>query len=204
MFVGATRRLVANLTVDECMQKRKIALGHERGLGGGDRHHRGPGGAGELGQEARIQAALAVQQRRTEVERDEARARSEGLIHQQELLQEQARAELGVHALRAEALQAQAELDRKVWQLDHERRLATAEVALLEGRSSAEVALVHARAQREAAEAQARVLIAEKLPELATAVGQRFGEVKLVQIGGDSSFASIAQAVSSIIDLARK
>ncbi|HQP39466.1 MAG TPA: hypothetical protein PLI95_29990, partial [Polyangiaceae bacterium] len=66
------------------------------------------------------------------------------------------------------------------------------------------VALAQAHAEREQAEARARVLTAEKLPALASAVGQRFGEVKIVQMGGEANaFSSIAQAVASVLELAK-
>jgi hypothetical protein len=52
--------------------------------------------------------------------------------------------------------------------------------------------------------ARARLTVAHKLPELAAAVGARFGEVNITQIGpGDSPFASIAHAVASLLALAR-
>jgi len=46
------------------------------------------------------------------------------------------------------------------------------------------------------------VLLAENLPALAASVGQRFGEVKVTQIGGDA-FGTVARAVGSLLDLAR-
>ena len=68
MFVGATRRLVANLTVEEVLTRRKDALAtepcgtllggrgagasrrrHRHRVGRGDRHHRGPGRPHPLG-----------------------------------------------------------------------------------------------------------------------------------------------------------
>jgi len=55
--------------------------------------------------------------------------------------------------------------------------------------------MLRARAQAEAesASARARLTVAHKLPELAAAVGARFGEVNVTHIGsGDSPFASIA------------
>ena len=61
----------------------------------------------------------------------------------------------------------------------------------------------HALSER--AEAQAKITTAENLPQLAAAVGQRFGEIKIVQMGADASgpVGSIAQAVASVLELAR-
>jgi hypothetical protein len=44
------------------------------------------------------------------------------------------------------------------------------------------------------------------LPELAGAVGARFGEVNVTQIGGGEggAFGSIGQAVAGILELARR
>jgi hypothetical protein len=48
------------------------------------------------------------------------------------------------------------------------------------------------------------VIGAENLPKLAAAVGQKFGEVKITQFGAtESPFGSIAQAVASVLDLAK-
>ena len=49
-----------------------------------------------------------------------------------------------------------------------------------------------------------RIIQAEKLPELAAAVGSRIGEVKISQYGGDGNpFGSITQAVSAVLDLVK-
>ncbi len=74
------------------------------------------------------------------------------------------------------------------------------------GRGDAEVKLAAARAEVESAAARARLIIAQKLPELAGAVGARFGEVNVTQIGGSEggAFGSIAQTVAGILELARR
>ena len=79
-------------------------------------------------------------------------------------------------------------------------------MALLEGRARSEVQMALAKVEREQAEARAKLRTAERLPELAAAVGQRFGEVKVTHIGSDgqSPFGSIAQAVASVLELARQ
>ena len=54
------------------------------------------------------------------------------------------------------------------------------------------------------AEADARRLIAQHLPGLAAAVGQRFGEVKVVQMGEGNPFGSVAQAIASVLTLVKE
>lgn len=85
--------------------------------------------------------------------------------------------------------------------MELEKTRLLAEGALAQGRAENEVAMLSAHVERERAEADARRLTAEHLPELAAAVGQRFGEVKITQIGGDPSqaFGSIAQAITSVL-----
>lgn len=305
MFVGATRRLIANLTLDDCMQKRKHALSEELlreialvvgpGAGPGSDGTRGWGvtidtieiqevrvlsdkvfsamqapyraaldwkarearadadreiatreaecnrtieqariqAQQEIGekrfafeqaerearkqqslseaeaerevQESRILQQAAVRERQADVERREAQRRTGDAIEAQQLARSEAQAELEAHAARAEAASRRLELERLTWTAQLEYRRAAAEVGAVEGRAAAEVALAQAHAEREQSEARARVLTAEKLPALAAAVGQRFGEVKIVQMGGEgNAFSSIAQAVASVIELARK
>jgi flotillin len=303
MFVGATRRLVANLTVDECLQKRKSALaeelireinpvvagegrpedGTDRGWGividtieiqevrilsdkvfaamqapyraALDRHAREAradadklialresecvraveeerlSNALAIGEkqheleqaqaeakkqqalrdvailrdteQARLDGEAMVRERQAEIERREAEARTRDAIEQQRLASEQARAELEAHALKAEAVARRLELEQGEQVALLERRRAEAQIALLEGKGLAEIALDNARAERERAEARARITTAENLPTLAHAVGQKFGEVKITQIGEGTPFGSIAQAVAAVVELAR-
>ncbi len=105
------------------------------------------------------------------------------------------------------AAQAQKhELERAALNAEIERRRAQAELALLEGRGQSEVQMALAKVEREQCEARAKLVTAERLPDLAAAVGQRFGEVKVTHIGADgqSPFGSIAQAVASVVELARQ
>lgn len=304
MFVGAARRLIANLTIDQCMQKRKHALSEELlreiALIVGSNANTGEEGTRGWGvtidtieiqevrvlsekvfsamqapfrasldrqarearaeadrqistreaecnraiEQARIQAQLevgekrfaleqaelearkldslrkaeaerevsearliqeaAVRDRKAEIERREAQLLSADAIERQRLASAEAQAELDAHALHAEASARRLELERMKWTAQLEYRRAASEVTAAEGRAAAEVALAQAHAEREQAEARARVLTAEKLPALASAVGQRFGEVKIVQMGGEgNAFSSIAQAVASVLELAK-
>ena len=272
MLMGATRRLVANLTVDECLQKRKHALADELlreiapVLGGagrpGDATDQGWGvvldtveiqevrilsgkvfdamqapfraaldrqsrearadankrgalaeaGARREVEEATIDAEAAVRWRRGEVElrEEEAkaaafqrrielaleneRARVEDARARQALLSAEAQAEIDAHEIMVRARELQTARDRLVWAAEHERRRAAGEVDLLIGRADAEVALARAHAAAESASAQARVLVAQRLPDLAQALGQR-AELKLHHIGGLDSITSALQSL---------
>lgn len=61
------------------------------------------------------------------------------------------------------------------------------------------------REQDAVAESEARVLLAQKLPELAGAIGGKIGEVKITQIGGDAAgaFGVVTGAVQSIVDMVK-
>jgi hypothetical protein len=155
-------------------------------------------------EQARLDAEASVRERQAEIERREAEARTRDAVERHRRAIEEAHAELEAHATSAEALARRLELEAVQASAAHERRRRDAELAVLEGKGRAEVALESARAERELAEARARVATAENLPELAAAVGQRFGEVKVTHIGADGSpFGSIAQAVAAVVELAR-
>lgn len=250
MLMGATRRLVATLSVDECLEKRKAALADELlreiapVLGGSGR----PDDATDRGwgvvldtveiQEVRVlseqvfgamqapfRAALdrRAREARADAERagtmaeaaarrdvDESRLAAEAAVRvrQAEMAAAQARAEIEAHELVARARELEAALERTRWQAELERRRAAGEVEVTLGRGRAEVALAEAEAESAAAAARARLVTAERLPDLAAAVGARFGEIKVTQIGGAGGsdaggFGAIAQAVAGILTLAR-
>lgn len=243
MLVGATRRLVANLGVEDCLQKRKAAIAGELlreiapvvgGTGrADDETDRGWGvvidtieiqevrilsdgvfakmqapyraaldrAAREARADADQRSALAEAVAQREIER--ARLANEvALIESRRALAE---ADLATHAQELEAIAARIERENREHAAALERRRAEAEAIEKYGRAEAEVALAKARAERERAEATARVTMAQNLPQLAAAVGQKFGEVRVTQIGSDGTpFGSVAQAVASVIELARK
>ena len=275
MLVGATRRLVANHGVDECLQKRKAAIatellseiapvvggdgrpddGTDRGWGvvldtieiqevrvlsesvfaamqapyraALDRDTREARAAAEkrssLAEEAasheveraRIDGEAAIASRRAEVARAELETRTRDAVRRRELETEEQRAridadvalaaaELEAQGRRLEAIAARAERDQVEQSAVLARRRAEAGVLAEVGRIETEIDLARARVERERAEAEARIEIARRLPELAGAVGQRFGEVRITQIGTDGNpFGSIAQAVASVLELAR-
>jgi len=265
MLVGATRRLVANLAVDDCIRKRKQGLaaelleeiapvvggegrpedGTDRGWGvvidtieiqevrvlsaqvfdamqapfraALDREARearaeaakksalAEAGSRREVEESRLGADAAVEARRVEIAREQAEGRTRDAIQARELAAEEARAEVVAHETRVAALTARAERERVERGIALEHRRAEADLDVEIRAAVAEVALAEARAERQRAEARARVLVAENLPALAQAVGQKFGEVRVTQIGTDGSpFGSIAQAVASVLELVRE
>jgi hypothetical protein len=271
MLIGATRRLVANLTVDACLQERKAALAeqllHEISpviAGQGrpdDRSDRGWGvvldtveiqevkvlsQAVFADMQAPYRAALERRAREAEIERDaavaertdavkrqqlerasadqaralerasadqllalelalrEQQARVADAIRRRELAVEQARSQIAAHEHELQARALHEQLERVAWQAKLERQAAEAELDATIGRRNAEVALAAAEAELRSAAAQAKLLTAKQLPALAGAVGAKFGEVKVTQIGGDNPFATVAAAVNSVLELVRE
>jgi hypothetical protein len=284
MLVGATRRLVANLSVEDCLQKRKRALADELlaevapVLGGtgrpddasdqgwgvvldtieiqevrvlsekvfaamqapyrmmlqkranaarGDAEREGALAAAENKraiETARIQAELKLREEQRQLSERDAAARRERELREAAIEEElatqrmtsasqqrrtqlaldieEARAEREVYEARELTLAKEAGLVDSELSIERARRELRAELDKIEGLARAAVDLESARAERERAEAKARELIAENLPQLAQAVGQRFGEVKVTQIGGDA-FGQVAQALTSVLAAAR-
>lgn len=116
-----------------------------------------------------------------------------------------ARADLEAGTVLEQALTQRLEQERAEQAAAVERREREAAIARLEAQVRAEAALADAKAMAERARAKAEVLRAKRLPELAAAVGQRFGEVKITQLGhsGESPFAGVAQAVAAVVELAK-
>jgi flotillin len=304
MFIGAARRLIANLSVDDCLQKRKSALAtellRETAPVVGGKGALSDGTASGWGvvidtieiqevrvlsqkvfadmqapyrsaleqraREAKASAEKEVQTREAEYRRatEEARIHAETAIlekkreaeqvaveavaqlamrraalqaeqgqteivarrrvqeaefaaqqaeddrHAQASLRElerqqvQAHAEIAAHEARAQAALAAGQLERGQARLEAELVGIRAEARRAEGAAAAEVDWRRAQIESERLMAQARLVQAEKLPELAAAIGSRIGEVRIAQYGGDSNpFASITQAVSAVLDLVR-
>ena len=305
MFVGAARRLIANLTLDDCLQKRKIALAEEllrevapvvggegrvedsttQGWGivvdtieiqevrvlsdavfsqmqapyraGLDRRAREAraeadkeivtreAACNQAIEEARIQAALVVAQRRNELAQQELEIKREDQLRRahverelaemklveaaaleerkrelelaqreadtrrtmrlEELRKTEAESELAAFAVFAEAAQRRGDLARAELAIVVEGRRAEAELVRLEGEGAAAVAQANALVRVTTAQAEARLTLAEKLPELAAAIGSRIGELNVTHVGGDAAGAlgMVTGAVRSIVDLVR-
>jgi regulator of protease activity HflC (stomatin/prohibitin superfamily) len=283
MLVGATRRLVANLSVDDCLQKRKRALADELlaevapVLGGHGRpdDHTDQGWGLVLDtieiqevrvlservfsamqapyralldkradearteadkerelraaehkravEEARIQAELKVREQRRALAEREAATKREATLRDVAIAREleaaradaaseqkraalaraaaEAAAEVEAHNARAQAVAAAlalAETELALQAQQREQEIALAERA---GLAQANVDARRADVDRVRAEAKARLVTAEKLPELAAAVGERVGEMKVVQVGGEA-VAPIASAVERLLRFA--
>lgn len=303
MFVGAARRLIANLSLDDCLQKRKSALAEEllrevapvvggegrledtTAQGWGlvidtieiqevrvlsealftqmqapyraalDRRAREARAEAEKEiaareaacnraiEEARIQATIvvaerkrelaqqelefrreesmrkaqverelaelklveqaALEQRKAEVELQAREAETRKKMRLEELRQQEAQAELQAFAVLAEAAQRRAELERSQLAIEWERRRTEVELARVEGEGKAAVAHANAEVRKVLVEAESRLKLAERLPDLANAMGAKIGEVKVTQIGGDGAgaFGAITGAVQSVVEL---
>ena len=286
MLVGASRRLVANLSVDDCLQKRKRALADQLltevapMLGGTGRPEdvteqgwgivldtieiqevrvlseevfasmqapyrsmlkkRADAARADAEREsamaaaenkraieaARIQAELRIRQERQQLDErladvrrsselreveiaDELAARRSAAASEQRRREltleiEESRAQAEALVARGELVETEAQVGEAERALERARRELSVELLRTEGLARAEVDLEQARVERERAEAKARVLVAERLPDLAAAVGQRFGEVKVTQIGGGDAFGQVAQAVTSVLAAAKE
>ncbi len=265
MLTGATRRLLANLGVEEVMQKRKGAIADElmreiapvvAGEGRtDDETDRGWGvvldtieiqdvrvlseqvfsamqapyrarldrEAREAKADADRRGALAEAESRRQVERAELDAEADVAEREAEIARERAEAQMrdAVRAAAREVEEAEArtaarealvdatvaegQIARAKQEAELARRRAESEAVVEMGLARAELAAREAKNEEVRAAARARVALVERLPELAGAVGERFGEVRVTQIGGDGQpFGNIAQAVASVLELARE
>ncbi|MDF1562780.1 MAG: SPFH domain-containing protein [Deltaproteobacteria bacterium] len=156
-------------------------------------------------QEARLEGEAAVRTRQAELAREAAERKMQDAIREKERLVQEAAAEVAAHETRMQAAAVRAELETSEARGRHLLRQEEARLLRFERLLHAEGELKLAEIRRLDAESDARRTLAENLPELAQAVGARFGEVKITQIGGgESPFASIAQAVASLLELARE
>ena len=252
MFVGAARRLVANLQLDDCLQRRKEALAEELlreiapvvgGRGRPDDHTREGWGIvidtieiqevrvlsekvfaamqapyraalDEKAQRAQLDAQAALRERKAameraaaqekwDMERSAAEERTAAEVRAQERAVVEAEAQLAAHARRAEAQKHHAELRRFEVALAAELKSIESEANLRAGLAQAQAARAQAEARQAEAEAEARLVTAHKLPELAAAVGQRIGEVRIHHFGDGAPFSPLISAVESLLSLTR-
>jgi len=154
--------------------------------------------------QAELEAQGRVRETQLAAERAEAEAASEAAILALARQEAEARAATQAHAARAEAYAQQAELHQAQAKLAAEVRRIEADAARAEGEAAVAVEWQRAQIEAERATAQARIIQAQKLPELAAAIGQRIGEVRIAQYGGEGNpFGSITQAVAAVLDLVR-
>jgi len=147
----------------------------------------------------------SVRERQMDIESEQAEALHRQVLKQREHDAEQMRVLLDMHELKATMDARQAELARATATLDAELRKMAADAQQAEGLAQALVELRRTEAALGAAEADARRLMAQNLPALASAIGQRISEVKLTQFGGaDNPFAHIGGALQAILDLVER
>lgn len=156
-------------------------------------------------QELRIVEAAALEAKRAEIELASREAETRRKMRLEELRKAEAEAELAAFTVLAEAAQKRAELERAVLAGVVERRRAEADVKRLEGEGDAAVAQAHALVRATVAEAEARLVMAQKLPELAGAIGGKIGEMRITQIGGEGAagLGALTGAVQSIVDMVK-
>ena len=218
MFVGATRRLVANLGLEDCMTRRKDALADElmaeiapvvQGRGQpGDANPRGWGVALDtieiqdvrvLSEEvfARLQApyreslALAALAAREEVAREELRLQQERAV-----AAEEARRELQ----RREQARIEAERAREAEARDHAARLAAIDTdsVLARERATAEAA-VH-RAELEGRATRLRAEAAAEATRLERAAVAEVSEARLRELMVTQTLPRLAEAFADSFD----
>jgi len=157
----------------------------------------------EAVERARLRAAAALAAERMELERQEAEAESEDRVAAQERARLEAEAELAVQQVRLAAIQAKAAAAHAEAEAAAALRKLQCGVDREQGLALAEVELRRAEAAVRSAEAEARVLTAKQLPALASAVGQKIGEVKITHYGDGQPFAPVVGAVEALVDMAR-
>lgn len=297
MFVGATRRLIANLSVDDCLQKRKLAIAHEllsevRPVVGGqgspdDETDKGWGVvidtieiqevrilsqkvfssmqapyragldktaaeaqaeakrdvamrelqyqrekqeaqiaaerareeaqiaaqvevenrriAGERSrEEARIAAQVEVENRKIEAEQARREAAARARMRQIELEIQEAEAAVEAHGAELRVAEVQGALERARGLIRQQLGQIEVELLLAKGKAEAEVALAAAEGEVRRAEAQSQIIMAQNLPKLAAALGDKIGNVQVTHMGIDgNAFESITDALQAVIQIAR-
>lgn len=164
--------------------------------------------------ERQRQRELASAQREKEVELEALRKRAELAEREAELAaeianrdaaQELARlarereeheAWLALEQTEREVLAAKDALAKARLVADIERDALLAEANHAEQLRAVDVLRRRATVAKDEAATKAQLLLAERLPDLANAVGQKFGEIKLTQIGGEGGL-NLSPAVSA-------
>jgi hypothetical protein len=136
--------------------------------------------------------------------RGRSEAQAQQRIRQAELRALEAEAERDAVPARIESAKQQAELDRLVAVLEVELRSLRAEIDREESRARVEIALADANVHRVVSDADAALTLAQKLPELAQAIGQRMGPVHVTAVGADANpMAHVAASIGALLELAR-
>lgn len=156
--------------------------------------------------ELKLVDEAAVKQKQAELELKARIAATERRMREDELRQQAAQAELATFAIIAEATEKRGELERAQLAIQVEKRRTQAEMSRLEGENAAAVAMENAHVEAKLAEARTQLRVAERLPDLANAIGSKIGEVKITQIGGEASNAlgAVTGALQSFVDMTKK
>lgn len=155
--------------------------------------------------ELKLVEAAALEAKKAEIELSVREAETRRKMRLEELRKAEAESEIAAFTVLSEAAQKRAELERAVMVVIVERRRAEAELARIEGEGAAAVAQANALVRVTVAEAEARLMLAQKLPELAGAIGGKIGEMRITQIGGEgaSALGAVTGAVQSIVDMVK-
>jgi hypothetical protein len=146
-----------------------------------------------------------VAARETEIARTSAEACMQDVVRAAARGVEEAQARVAAKGALVEVAKAEAEIAKTKQEAELAGRKAEAEATVAIGLRRAELDAIIAQNEEVRSAARARVALVENLPELAGAVGERFGEVRITQIGGEGQpFGNIAQAVTSVLELARE
>lgn len=153
-------------------------------------------------EQAELAARQSIRERERAIAEAERQAQTALAARESERIRLEADAQNASHAARMEAMSQQRELSLAEVMFEGEKRRL--QLGLEREEKELALALEAKRVEIEAVKlaAQARLTQAQKLPELAAAVGQRIGEVRIQQWGTDANpFGTVAQAVSSLMEL---
>jgi len=166
MFAGAARRLVANLTVDECLSRRKEGIATEL------MREIAPvvSGHGRVDDETDMGWGVIIDT----IEIQDARILSSAVFSNMQARYRQTQAR--------EAREAALTTERAV-------KLAEAEATR--------------RIESAVSPAAVRLVIAQRMPDLAAAFQQNMGHVNVTAVGGENPFGFIVAAVGGVLGMAR-
>ncbi len=221
MFAGAARRLVANLSVDECLSRRKEGIATElmREIAPVVSGRGRPDDETDMGwgvvldtieiQDVRILSSavfsnMQARYRQTqELEAREAALTTERAVKLGEA-EATRRIELTHLAAKTEVQKRRQESEERAIA---EAELAIAEIATRQAILAQEPELSRAREVRAIENAVSpeaiQLVLAQRLPDLAAAFQQNMGQVHVTAVGGENPFGFIVAAVDGVLGMAR-
>jgi flotillin len=206
MFVGATRRIVASLTLDECITHRKdlvaTALMGEIApilAGEGSMNDATAAGWGVVLDTIEIQDVRVLSQEvfgrlqapyREKLALDALIAEN-GVKHDDELANQRLEAELGRRRRTAEADRERAAID-----LEAKREAGETEAALLRAKRAAHIDLTEARLRE--------IMLTETMPEVARAFRGSFDRVNVTSTNGSEVLGFLSAGLDQVLAVARE